>query len=159
MRTDQETIIAMHEDQQWGPYPYEVHLKLVSSLAYYLTESNRMLTLGLMHDLLEDTDLVPEDIPHEYRETLVLLARNYSQGERSYSEYIAMLRESDNQEAKVIKFCDSIVNLALCVHLGDEDRAKRYRQNVKCLWEAVFGDEHDEEVTTSLVESISFPDN
>ena len=115
-----------------GNNPYMEHLEYVSSHGRNETEK----IIGLLHDLLEDTDVTVEELKimgfsSFILETLKLLTRNKAY---SYDEYIDQIINSHNESALYIKKIDLEHNMDFtrCPNLDETTREKlqkKYTQN------------------------------
>lgn len=152
-----DAILRRHGEQLWGPYPYALHLQNVTRLATSLDPGEDMELLALCHDLLEDTSTSPEELQKSIRQDVILLSRNYSQGDLTYLDYVRLIANSKRRPAQVVKLCDAIVNLALCNHLGDEGRAARYERSICILFTPVFSRPLDKQVVRDLMALVSLP--
>lgn len=137
---DVKEIFKYHAGQKWGEHPYSLHLENVVLVASAFKNSDRVRRIAYSHDLLEDTAVLPEHVDADIRESVMLLSRNYSQGDFTYQEYIKFLADSDDADAKLVKLADAIVNYALSKRDGS-DLIKRYRRSIPVLWMGVFKDE------------------
>ena len=83
-------------------YPKDVleHALRVSKLASKYGKDYE--TLGLLHDILEDTNTDIEEIPEELRNDLVTLTRFYGE---TYFEYIERVK-AGSKRAITVKLCD-----------------------------------------------------
>lgn len=110
-----------------GGNSYINHLKHVSRDL----KDERLKAMGLMHDVLEDTDMTDKELKKlgyddEFIAVLILLTNTCD----SYDEYIDNLIESNNKNALTIKLKDLLDNMDLTrlqtVSEKDINRSKRY---------------------------------
>ena len=83
-------------------YPKDVleHAKRVSKLASKYGKDYE--TLGLLHDILEDTNTDIEEIPEELRNDLIIITHF---ADETYFEYIERIKKGSERAIK-IKLCD-----------------------------------------------------
>lgn len=83
-------------------YPKDIleHAKRVAKLASKYGKDYEM--LGLLHDILEDTNTKAEEIPENIREDCITLTRKDTE---TYSEYIDRVNNGSIR-AIVVKLCD-----------------------------------------------------
>ena len=94
-----------------GGYPYINHLEYVSSYGRNETEK----IIGLLHDILEDTDLAKKDLlefgfSNEIVDVIEILTRTK---DKSYNDYIESIILSKNESALYIKKVDMEHNMDL----------------------------------------------
>jgi 5'-deoxynucleotidase YfbR-like HD superfamily hydrolase len=96
----------------YGRLPRSVkeHSERVAFLTDYYTAdlddkiTNKCFVIGLLHDLLEDTEFTAEDIQQDdIREAVVILTRK---ADEPYFEYIQRIIDSDNEYAYFVKLAD-----------------------------------------------------
>lgn len=94
------------------PQSVKEHSKRVAFLTDYYTMSSglspevchKCFVIGLLHDLLEDTEFTAEDIQqNDIREAVVILTRK---ADETYFEYIQRIIDSDNKYAYFVKLTD-----------------------------------------------------
>ena len=95
-------------------YPPEIfnHAKRVADLASKYGEDYEL--LGLLHDILEDTETTVDELPDEYREDIITLTRKDTE---TYFEYIERVSKG-SKRAVTIKLLD------LEDHLKNKDTLK-----------------------------------
>lgn len=84
-------------------YPLNIreHVIRVSKLASVYGEDYEV--LGLLHDILEDTDTLIEEVPEQYRDDLIALTRVSTE---TYFDYINRIINGDSKRAITIKLLD-----------------------------------------------------
>lgn len=153
---NKEEIFRYHSGQRWGDHPYSLHLENVALVVTsFFKNSDRVVRIAYSHDLLEDTQALPEHVDDDIRESVMLLSRNYSQGDLTYQEYIKFLADSADAEAKAVKLADAIVNYALSKRDGS-DLIKRYKRSIPVLWIGVFGEEVDWHRVDDIASVVQF---
>ena len=92
------------------PQSIKEHSKRVAFLTEYYTAgledkiTIKCFVVGLLHDLLEDTEFTAKDIDDKnVRETVVILTRKANE---TYFEYIQRIIDSDNKYAYFVKLAD-----------------------------------------------------
>lgn len=122
-----------------GGNPYIEHLKFVSD-----SVDGEYKIIGLLHDILEDTDCTPEilmhkGIPKQLVDSIVILTRKPNE---TYKDYIDSVIASKDKGAITVKKFDLIHNMDLSrlknISKRDEDRVnKRYKPSLekinKCI--------------------------
>lgn len=153
---DEARIVELHGEQMWGPYPYRVHLENVAAVAALLDPSPSMRELALSHDLLEDTEVEETEVSPEFLPSLRLLARNHSQGKRTYHEYIAWLVTQGDLRVLQVKFSDGLVNWVLCKREGSS-LIRRYERSLPALWASMSPEPFTWEALEVFEEVLVFP--
>lgn len=59
--------------------------------------------VGLLHDIIEDTDTTLNEIPEEFRNDIATLTRRSNE---TYFEYINRIKNNGNKRAITVKLCD-----------------------------------------------------
>lgn len=153
---NKEEIFRLHAGQRWGEHPYSVHLENVVLVAtLFFNSSDRVRRIAYAHDVLEDTSALPEHVDADIRDSVMLLSRNYSQGDLTYHEYIKLLADHSDRAAKAVKLADAIVNYALSKRDGS-DIIKRYKRSIPVLWRGFFGEEVNWDRVDSMSAVVSF---
>lgn len=150
---DKELIFERHKEQKWGELPYRVHLENVALVASRIDPAPRIKKIAYAHDILEDTDTLPEELDDEIRASVILISRNYSQGEMNYHEYILWLARSNDNNAKKVKLADALVNYSLSKH-NNNPLMKRYEKSIPVLWWGVFNKEIDWNQANSYISGV-----
>ncbi len=115
-----------HRNDLWGENPYMVHLALVAQkVQSFPGAGEHTVIVAWLHDLLEDhpeyEGEIQELFPQQWS-TLRLLARERN---TRYLDYIRAIIDSEDEDAKLVKRADLLVNLE-----NDPPRpelAERYR--------------------------------
>lgn len=132
-------IKIMHGNQMWGEHPYSVHLDNVVKISAIISNNNsRVIRIAEAHDLLEDTNADPNVLEQDIRQSVILLSRNYSQGNLSYIDYIRMIANSDDGDAIIVKLSDAIVNYSLS-NKENSSIISRYKRSIPILYKGVYG--------------------
>lgn len=110
-----------------GGHSYINHLRHVSRDL----KGEKLKAMGLMHDVLEDTDMTPEEMKKlGYNDEFITVVKLLTNTYPSYDEYIDNLIKSNNKDAFVIKLKDLLDNMDLTrlqmVSEKDINRSKRY---------------------------------
>ena len=123
-----------------GGYPYINHLEYVSK--HGRNESEKI--IGLLHDILEDTDLTKEKLlefgfSKEIVEVIEILTRDKN---KSYHDYIESIILSKNESAIYIKKIDMEHNMDLkrCPNLDEKTKEKlqkKYAKNYPIICKAL----------------------
>ena len=98
--------------------PYTDHLFSVANRAlvavnqFYPANRETIATIGLLHDVVEDTDVTEDDLREMYpdvvTDAVMLLTKDES---LSYDENIQRIIDSGNTYAMIVKYCDNTDNL------------------------------------------------
>ena len=134
-----------HSGKKYGEYDYfEYHLRGVVNLLSEVSLSPvnvSMISVALLHDILEDTYCTYETIENIFGFTVadsvsILTKTDYE----PIDQYLFGI--CSNHTARVVKFADSLFNYKECVKCGDLKRAEKYKHNLEVL--------HDKQVMVSL---------
>ena len=134
-----------HSGQKYGKYDYfQYHLRGVVDLlseVSILPVGVRMISVALLHDILEDTSCTYETIENIFG---VHVANSASLLTKTDGEPIEqyLLGVCSDYTARVVKFTDSLFNYRECVKCGDLKRAEKYKRNLEVL--------HDKQIMISL---------
>lgn len=114
-------------------YPTDIknHAMRVSVLASGYGSDYEL--IGLLHDIIEDTDTTLDELPVDTREDIDILTRKNSE---TYFEYIDRIVNS-NKRAIIIKCCDIYDHLQ-CVDTLTDSLKKRYDKAYNILLRALF---------------------
>lgn len=87
--------------------------------------------LGLMHDILEDTDMTEDELRKlGYKEKFIASIKLLTNTYDSYDEYIDSIIESDNKDVMMVKLKDLLDNMDLTrlkkINDNDIKRSKKY---------------------------------
>ena len=134
-----------HSGQKYGEYDYfEYHLRGVVELLSEVSLSPvsvSMISVALLHDILEDTSCTYETLENIFgvtvADTVSILTKVDGEPIEQYLFGIC-----SNPTARVVKFADSLFNYRECVKCGDLKRAEKYKRNLEVL--------HDKQAMISL---------
>lgn len=81
---------------------------VVSNTGYYGEKtSNKLYQIGLLHDVLEDTDTSVEELREYVDEEIIDVVKILTHGQSvTYMDYINSIIESGNISAIIVKLCD-----------------------------------------------------
>ena len=127
-----------HSGQKYGEYDYfEYHLRGVVDLlpeVSLLPVGVSMISVALLHDILEDTSCTYETIDNIFgfavADTVSILTKVDGEPIEQYLFGIC-----SNPTARVVKFADSLFNYRECVKCGDLKRAEKYKRNLEVLYD------------------------
>ena len=134
-----------HSGQKYGEYDYFEYLlrgdvDLLPEVSL-LPVGVSMISVALLHDILEDTSCTYETIDNIFgfavADTVSILTKVDGEPIEQYLFGIC-----SNPTARVVKFADSLFNYRECVKCGDLKRAEKYKRNLEVL--------HDKQVMVSL---------
>ena len=134
-----------HSGQKYGEYDYfEYHLRGVVELLSEVSlppVSVSMISVALLHDILEDTSCTYETLYNIFgfavADSVSILTKMYGEPIDQY-----LFGVCSNPTARLVKFADSLFNYRECVKCGDLKRAEKYKSNLEVL--------HDKQVMISL---------
>lgn len=117
-----------HSSDSWGVFPYLTHLALVAEEVRAMRGNDyKLLVAAWLHDVVEDhpeyADKIKEEFPEVYPIVLMVSRRE----DESYSEFIARIIDSHDEDAIVIKTADMRVNGG---NSPRESLRKRYENNI-----------------------------
>lgn len=143
------TLVSIyHKDQTYGGGSYvDAHLVPVSLLAQHIAESfglteaevEGISCLGLIHDLLEDTDCFPdtvrsvENMPGWVVDGMWTLTKDSI---KSYSYYLNEIVKAGIYPI-IVKLADSICNYRACISEGNIEKSRKYSSNIDFLTTAL----------------------
>ena len=134
-----------HSGQKYGEYDYfEYHLRGVVDLlseVSILPVKGDMISVALLHDILEDTSCTYETIDSIFgfavADAVSILTKTDGEPIEQY-----LFGVFSNPTARVVKFAESLFNYRECVKCCDLKRAEKYKRNLEVL--------HDKQVMFSL---------
>lgn len=115
--------IKQHGNQQYGVFPYSVHLQaVVSILLHFGVHPNNpngisLLAAAWLHDVIEDTDTTLEEIETLFDKEIASIVfcvtdgEGSSRDERKKEVYQKIIT---NQNAIIVKLADRIANVEAC---------------------------------------------
>lgn len=134
-----------HSGQKYGKWDYfEYHLRGIVDLlseVSLLPVNEDMITVALLHDILEDTSCTYETLENIFgvvvADTVSILTKEEGESIEQY-----LFGVCSNHTARIVKFADSLFNYRECVKCGDLKRAEKYKRNLEVL--------HDKQSMVSL---------
>lgn len=134
-----------HSGQKYGDYDYfEYHIRGVVELLSEVSlppVSVSMISVALLHDMLEDTSCTYETIENIFgfavADAVSILTKTDGEPIEQY-----LFGVCSNPTTRVVKFADSLFNYMECVKCGDLKRAEKYKSNLEVL--------HDKRVMVRL---------
>ena len=116
--------LKAHDGDKYGAYPYSKHLNDVYNvLVTFGIFKERILALGWVHDTIEDTQVVYEDVSDEFGEIfadkayLITDKRGKNRKERHRNTYPAL---AEDHEVRLVKLADRIANITMTMHDSQE---------------------------------------
>ena len=118
-----------------GGNPYLQHLRFVKN--HCLTYDGKI--VGILHDILEDTDCSYEELRSTICENLIECIQLLTRKEHEkYSDYIGRIIDSNNITALEVKLHDIENNMDITrlkyVEQKDVDRIKKYKKAYNRVW-------------------------
>ena len=125
-----------HIGQKYGEYDYfKYHLRGVVELlseVSLLPVKESMLTIALLHDILEDTSCTYETLENIFVFDVADAVSTLTKEEGEHIEQY-LFGVCSNHTARMVKFADSLFNYRECVKCGDLKRAEKYKRNLEVL--------------------------
>ena len=116
-------------DDQGRPY-FFAHIIQVYSLLKDVTDDEEVLCVGILHDIIEDTDTTYEELVHEFTKEIADLVMEVTyDGDRETGRYFPRLH---SHKAIVVKFADRLSNLVRMVDWPGDWQEDYLRQS--CFW-------------------------
>jgi len=116
--------IKAHDGDTYGPYPYTKHLNDVYNvLVTFGIFKELILVVSWLHDTIEDTQVLYEDINDEFGDRVAELTylltdkRGKNRKERQQNTYPELAKD---HYARLIKIADRIANLTMTMHDNQE---------------------------------------
>jgi (p)ppGpp synthase/HD superfamily hydrolase len=116
--------LKAHEGDKYGAYPYSKHLNDVFNiLVTFGILEEKILVLAWLHDTIEDTMVVFEDIDNEFGATIANLTylltdkRGRNRKERQEKTYPLI---AEDHYARIGKLADRIANTTMTLHDSQE---------------------------------------
>ena len=125
-----------HSGQKYGKLDYfEYHLRGVVDLlseVSILPVNEDMISVALLHDILEDTSCTYETLENIFCFTIADAVSILTKEEgETIDQYLFGV--CSNHTARIVKFADSLFNYRECVKYGDLKRAEKYKRNLEVL--------------------------
>lgn len=123
-----------HSGQKYGNQPYFYHLmSVVESVAKkWGWENKDILSVAVLHDILEDTDLTFEELVEEVGKDIATYVKALSKVEgEEYMDYIERCRE--HHYTKEVKIHDTLCNLTESIMADNKKRVKKYANQLQLL--------------------------
>lgn len=125
-----------HSGQKYGKYDYfEYHLRGVVALlpeVSTLPVNEDMISVALLHDILEDTSCTYETLENIFGFTVAEAVSILTKADGEPIEQY-LFGVCGNSTTRVVKFADSLFNYRECVKYGDLKRAEKYKRNLEVL--------------------------
>lgn len=101
--------------------PYIIHPMEVAQILSYQNASEEIIVAGILHDVLEDTDVTYQDLVHQFGEYIATLVSECSSDNcnswRTRKQHtLDKIHSSDNQDVVLIMCADKISNLRSIVY-------------------------------------------
>ena len=157
----EEAIIysaMMHKGQvrKFGDFPYIFHPLEVAQILSTMTDDEEVVTAGILHDIVEDTDGSVKDIENRFGKRVAMIVayeteNKYPEEDRSATwkrrkEYsLAALRSSNDQGIQMLWLADKLANL--------RSLARIYSEIGDAMWEGL--NEKDPELQRWYYKSVA----
>lgn len=135
-----------HEGQKYGKYDYfHYHIRGVVGLIYDMAEfhsfdslfTNRCVTIGYLHDILEDTDMTVDSLSTHFTSDIVSDVKMLTRPDDV--EYLKYVGGLDRKAVCVVKYCDNVFNLTnSLLEVKNTKRIKRYQSSIQILEQKLY---------------------
>jgi GTP diphosphokinase / guanosine-3',5'-bis(diphosphate) 3'-diphosphatase len=113
-------------------HPVRVAVSLVDELSLF---SPTLICAALLHDVIEDSDIIREDIARMFdEETANLVWLLTKLEEVSLPEYLARIEAAADTGAPIVKLCDRPDNLRSVAHTPRLEKKRRYIRTTEALY-------------------------
>lgn len=141
------TVMHQGKVRKLGSIPYILHPLEVAQILATMTDDQDVITAGILHDIVEDTDGTLQEIEKRFGERVALLVsseseNNYPGESRSESwkrrkeESLKVLRNADDQGVRMLWLADKLANI--------RSLAGNYSEHGEKVWESFH--QHDPEM-------------
>lgn len=123
-----------HEGQKrMSGEPYFVHVFETAKILARLGMDAKTISAGLMHDVLEDTEITEEEMQKEFGDEIVFLVKGVTKlgtlKYRGHDRHVESLRKffvaiANDLRVVIIKFADRLHNLKTLEHVREDKRAR-----------------------------------
>lgn len=132
-------LAVQYHTNLYGNKPYYYHLDAVCQKLSDLGHKDEItLTVGYLHDILEDTDCPPLLIKEKFGQDVLAAVSRLTKhdlmgyGEPKYYDYISQVKS--NRISLNVKIADTLCNLEECLRTNDK-RLSRYANQLRFLCE------------------------
>lgn len=131
-----DLAIEKHKNQQYGMYPYEVHLTNVVSVLLHFGftfEDEEIITAAWLHDIIEDTDIDQLYITTHFGENISAIVQAVSNHKdktntKLENKHITFSNIAVNEKAIIVKLADRIANVEFSVLHGNKKFLDKYKK-------------------------------
>ena len=126
--------IRAHEGQKrMSGEPYFLHVFETAKILAKLGMDSKTISAGLMHDVLEDTEITEEEMQKEFGEEIVYLVKGVTKlgtlKYRGHERHVESLRKffvaiANDLRVVIIKFADRLHNLKTLEHVREDKRSR-----------------------------------
>ncbi len=133
MKKIEEAIIyatVMHQGKvrKLGSIPYILHPLEVAQILSTMTDDQDIITAGILHDIVEDTDGTLKEIEKRFGERVALLVSSESENDypgesrseswrRRKEEALKVLQDTDDQGIRMLWLADKLSNISKLIDL------------------------------------------
>ena len=133
------TVMHQGKVRKLGSIPYILHPLEVAQILATMTDDQDVITAGILHDIVEDTDGTLKEIEKRFGERVALLVSSESENEyagesrseswkRRKEESLKVLKNADDQGVRMLWLADKLANIR-CL-------AGNYSEHGEKLWES-----------------------
>lgn len=132
-----EIAIYAHRNQKYAEHPYQYHLEIVLSYLRFETSDEEVLTAGWLHDVLEDTNVLPHTLGNVFGWGVSDIVNacsgegaNRLQKQQSIKTKITQLSAEASQKAALVKWADRAANMWFSKNQGDINKFRMYQKEL-----------------------------
>ncbi len=141
------TVMHQGKVRKLGSIPYILHPLEVAQILATMTDDQDVITAGILHDIVEDTDGTLQEIEKRFGERVALLVSSESENDypgesrseswkRRKEESLKVLRNADDQGVRMLWLADKLANI--------RSLAGNYSEHGEKVWESFH--QHDPEM-------------
>ena len=141
------TIMHQGKVRKLGSIPYILHPLEVAQILSTMTDDQDVITAGILHDIVEDTDGTLQEIKKRFGERVAFLVSSESENaypeesrseswKRRKEEALKILKDTDDQGVRMLWLADKLANV--------RSVARNYSEQGEKLWESFH--QHDPEM-------------
>lgn len=138
-----------HDNQFYGEYPYGFHLRKTFEVAQRFGLNNRIKVACWLHDTIEDTNVIHEDLESIFGEQIADMVQSVTVfgDNRKEKQHLLFqqLLESSHNDCVLLKCCDRIANIEHAQAHNSEKYIKMYEAEHQAFVD--FGEKHFELAT------------
>ena len=133
------TVMHQGKVRKLGSSPYILHPLEVAQILSTMTDDQDVITAGILHDIVEDTDGTLQEIKKRFGERVAFLVSSESENaypeesrseswKRRKEESLKVLKDTDDQGVRMLWLADKLANV--------RSVARNYSENGDKVWES-----------------------